>query len=469
MSVTNLARLSLAACVLFFAVTSVNASPAAEPAKKATSARMCLNCHKAEPNVYRGFFDSVAFKSKTIQMKIDDVTELFKFDEDEIKVVNTAGKTGDGEFMKGNKVKKGHEISIEYVEKDGVKTAVKLVEKPPVKLPQEIIISTPEMEKLIALGPEKGKFSLYDSRPAPRFQEAAIPYAVSLPFPAFDKMAEKVLPADKNQLIIFYCGGLQCNLSPGSADKAKKLGYTNIKVYTAGMPDWIKNNYGVLSPKFLKDAWIDKDIPHVLLDVRPAAEAAKGYIKGAVSFPAANAAKLLKNLPAKDLKAPFMLYDAGNGMEAAKVAKALLKAKYGKITILTGGFEGWKAATYEVAEGKLPVKATYVPKPRPGEIAIDAFKKIAAAIPEDTVVLDVRNADEVTAGMIKGAVNISAEEIKENLAKIPKDKKIITHCATGVRAEMAYHELKKLGYANVSFLNANIEIQKNGSFKITKD
>ena len=141
------------------------------------------------------------------------------------------------------------------------------------------------MEKLVALGPEKGKYFLFDSRPLPRFQEGFIPTAVNLPFPAFDKLADKLLPKDKNALIIFYCAGTTCNMSPGSADKAKKLGYTNIKVYKDGMPAWLEKNYGVLSTQFLKEAWIDKDIPHVLLDVRAEKKAAKGFIKGAVAFP----------------------------------------------------------------------------------------------------------------------------------------------------------------------------------------
>ena len=85
------------------------------PAAKPTIAKICTNCHKAEPNTVQGYFDSVAFKAKTIQVKIDDATELIKFDEDEIKVVNGAGKTGDGEFLKDNKIKKGHEIKVEYV------------------------------------------------------------------------------------------------------------------------------------------------------------------------------------------------------------------------------------------------------------------------------------------------------------------------------------------------------------------
>lgn len=459
--------------VLFTMVTAIILASAAAafaeqaPAAKPTIAKICTNCHKAEPNAVQGYFDNVAFKAKTIQVKIDEAVELIKFDEDDVKVINGEGAIGDGELL--HKTKKGHEIKIEYVLKDGVKTAVKVTEKPPVKIPKDMLITTADVEKLVALGPEKGKYFLFDSRPLPRFQEGAIPTAVSLPFPAFDKMAEKLLPKDKNALIIFYCAGPACNMSPGSATKAKALGYTNLKVYKDGMPAWSEKHFGVLSAQFLKEAWIDKDIPHVLLDVRAAGKAAKGFIKGAVAFPAGKAVKLIKVLPAKDKKPPIVIYDAKDGKQAEKVAAELLKAGYGKVMVLAGGFDAWQAAKYEVSAGKLTAKASYVPKPRPGEISIDEFKKYAASLPANVVILDVRNAEEVKSGMIPSAKNISAEEIKEKAGEIPKDKLIVTQCSTGVRAEMAYHALKDLGYTNVKFLNAKIDFEKGGSYKITKD
>lgn len=454
-----------AVAVPLAALTAFAADPA--PKAKPTIAKICTNCHQAEANTIRGYFDNVAFKAKTIQIKIDDAVELVRFDEDEIKVVNGDGKTGDGDFLKGNKVKKGHEVKVEYVEKDGVKTAVRLTEKPPVKVSADMLMSTPQMAKLVAMGPEKGKYYLFDSRPLPRFQEGAIPTAVNLPFPAFDKQVAK-LPADKNALIIFYCSGPTCNMSPGSAAKAKKLGYTNIKVYKDGMPAWSLKNYGVLSTQFLKEAWLDKDIPHVLLDVRAAKEAEKGFIKGAVAFPAKQASKLIKKLALKQKKAPVIVYDNMGGKDAQATAKALVKAGYTNVKVLTGGFNAWQAAKYEVVTGKLSAKVNYVPKPRPGEIDLAEFKKLAAAPPANVMIIDVRNQDEGNSGMLKTAKLIPAEEIKDRAAEIPKDKLIITHCATGVRAEMAYHSLKELGYTNVKFVNANLEFQKNGSMKIVE-
>ena len=446
--------------VSFAADTGATARP--------TIAKNCTGCHKAEPGTVRGHFDLVTFKAKTIQVKIDDAVELFQFDEDEIKVVNGAGKTGDGELLKDNLVKKGHEIKVIYTEKNGVKTAVKFIEKPPVKVSAEMLIQTADIEKLIAQKTEQKNYFLFDSRPLPRYQEGYIPTAVNLPFPAFEKLADKLLPKDKNALIIFYCAGPTCNMSPGSADKAKKLGYTNIKVYKDGMPAWSGRNYGLLSTQFLKEAWIDKDIPHVLLDVRSSEEAARGFIKGAVAFPGEQAPQLIKELPIKK-NAPVMVYDQNGGATASAVASALVKAGFKKVVLLAGGFDAWQTAGYAVASGKPAAQASYTPKPRPGEINLEEFKKYAAELPADVMIIDVRSTKESKAGMLKTAKLIPAEEIKERLAEIPKDKLTILHCNTGTIAEVVYNSLKELGYSNVRYANAKIDFEKDGNYKITAE
>jgi rhodanese-related sulfurtransferase len=463
-----LAALAFVAAVTL-STTVVFGADLAATATKPTIAKICTNCHKAEPNTIHGHFDNVTFKARTIQVKVDEATELIKFDEDEIKVVSATGKTGDGDLLKDNNIKKGHEIKVEYVEKDGVKTAVKLIAKPPVKISADMLLTTADVESLVALGPDKGKYFLFDSRPLPRFQEGAIPTAVNLPYPSFDKLAVTLLPKDKNALIIFYCSGPTCNMSPGSADKAKKLGYTNLKVYKDGMPAWSMRNYGVLSAQFLKEAWIDKNIPHVLLDVRASNETANGFIKGAVAFPAGSVATRIQNLPPKDIKPPVIIYDDKDGRQAANVAIELLKTGYGKIMVLNGGFDAWQAAKFDIARGALPVKASYTPKLRAGEIDLEEFKKLTAELPVNTVLIDVRTVAEGKAGMLKAARLIPAEELKDRRADIPKDKLIVLYCNTGVIAEMAYHTLKELGYINVKFVSAKIEFEKNGSYKLSKE
>jgi rhodanese-related sulfurtransferase len=314
-------------------------------------------------------------------------------------------------------------------------------------------------------GPKQGAYTLIDSRPLPRFQEGAIPTATNLPYPAFDKFLDR-LPKDKSKLLIFYCQGVTCAMSPSSLRRAEKMGYTNVKVYREGMPEWSQRNVGVMSPSALKEAWFDKDIPHVLVDARAAADVQSGFVKGAVAIAPEQVKAALPGFPAREMKAPIMVYDGGDGARALATAKLINVAGYVNVNVIEGGMRAWRAAGYPVASGTPATKIVYAPKPRPGQIPNDEFRKIVAATPADVLLLDVRNRDEGNSGMIKGAKLIPDEELAGRFAEVPKDKRIVVYCNTGVRAEMAYHKLKERGY-NVSFVKADIEIDKSGKVKIT--
>ncbi|MBA4372208.1 MAG: hypothetical protein C0402_05040 [Thermodesulfovibrio sp.] len=229
-----------------------------------------------------------------------------------------------------------------------------------------------------------------------------------------------------------------------------------------GLPVWKKGgNLLVSEPKNLKDM-IEKDMAFVLVDLRPAGEAAEGFIPGAVSVPAKVLAEAKAKFPA-DLSAPVILY--GSGTEDA--FKMVRNWGYKDTTVLRGGLDAWTQAGGQLKTGNLETAISYVPKPRPGEIAIEEFKALAEKGAAGKLILDVRDADEAVSGMIRGALNIPAGEIKARVAEIPKDKEIVTHCTTGIRAEMAYDDLLELGF-KVRFLNAVIQIDKYGKYEIIK-
>ncbi len=84
---------------------------------------------------------------------------------------------------------------------------------------------------------------LIDARPKlKKYDEGHIPGALSVPTTRFETM-KGYLPTDKNALIVYYCEGVKCALSHKSAYKAEELGYTNVKVYAKGYPEW-KALYG---------------------------------------------------------------------------------------------------------------------------------------------------------------------------------------------------------------------------------
>lgn len=211
---------------------------------------------------------------------------------------------------------------------------------------------------------------------------------------------------------------------------------------------------------------IEKDIPHVLIDVRPADYAKKEHIKSAVNLPLKELQTMKSKFP-ENKKAPIVIYCAfQQAMEEA--FKVIRGWGYVNTSYLAGGIDAWKKAGNSVEQDKLKTEIVYVPKPRAGEILPEEFKTVVASIPKDKFVLDVRDADEAEEGMIKGAKNIPTQDIPDKLAEIPKEKEIIIHCSTGARAEIAYNTLKEKGF-KARFLNATVKIAKDGKIEVTKE
>ncbi len=445
---------------LFAGLAAAQAS--APPAAKPEMPAICTSCHKPAPENLRAYFESVAWKSGALQLNLGTATEIVRFDPATVRVVD-AGAAKPADYLRT--LKKGREVRIEYAEADGVKTARLVSIKGPIAIAPAKLVGFDEIDRLVALGPEQGGYTLIDSRPLPRFQEGTIPTAVNLPYPAFDKMLDR-LPKDKDRLLVFFCQGATCMMSPNSLARAEAMGYTHAKVYREGWPEWTQKRAGAITAPFVKEAFIDKGIPHVLLDARAGGEARRaGFIPGAVELPAEALPASLKSFPEKSLKAPILVYDAGGG-EASRVARAIVAAGYENVLVVTGGVEAWKAAGYALASGTPSTRVAYTPKPRPGSLAVAEFQRIARERPADTVILDVRGRDEAKYGTIPGALHVPEEEILARLAEIPKDKRIVAHCSSGVRAEMAYHKLKERGY-RVAFVNAEVDVGKDGRFEVS--
>lgn len=86
-----------------------------------------------------------------------------------------------------------------------------------------------------------------DARPPEEYKDGHIPGAALFYADDFDKFAPQVLPnlLDKNQEIICYCHGSTCELSITLAHRLMDLGYTNVKVFFGGWPQWKKAGYPI--------------------------------------------------------------------------------------------------------------------------------------------------------------------------------------------------------------------------------
>jgi rhodanese-related sulfurtransferase len=70
-------------------------------------------------------------------------------------------------------------------------------------------------------------------------------------------------------------------------------------------------------------------------------------------------------------------------------------------------------------------------------------------VQEGAVIVDVRSPGEFQGGHIKGSINVPLQSIQSSLGKIPKNKTVITCCASGMRSASAKSILKSAGYADV--------------------
>ncbi|WP_136807399.1 rhodanese-like domain-containing protein [Desulfosediminicola flagellatus] len=157
----------------------------------------CMQCHKGDAaDTIRGKLSSVSMKAETLNVSTGGGTWLIGFDED------TTLKGA--ELM--NKIGKDKEVKVKFIEEDGALYAKSISVKKPAKLAPEKLIKIDTLAPLVEKGPEAGNFTIVDARPGKLFVTGHIPGAISIYDAQFEKNLDK-LPKDKDNLLVFYCGG----------------------------------------------------------------------------------------------------------------------------------------------------------------------------------------------------------------------------------------------------------------------
>lgn len=325
----------------------------------------------------------------------------------------------------------------------------------------------------VDIPPKKGVM-LIDSRPAARqYDPGHIPGAVNIPDSKFDQMAGS-LPQDKSTLLIFYCGGLQCILSHNSAFKAEKLGYTNVRVYADGSPDWAAKGTGQsVSAAYIKKL-LDEKANFMLIDARPKRMFDKGAIPGAVHISDTEFDKHVDKLPAD--KATPLIYYCG-GLECVLSNKSSDKARklgYTDVKTFVEGYPEWvrlygeaTPAAASGAAGTAKAAAGIEAGKEKGTITVASFERIMKENPDSLLLVDVRDAKEFKAGTIKGAIHIPIGDLEKKIATLPKDKPIVFLCGTGARSGEAYDTAKLLrSELQVYFIDAEMKFNADGTYSI---
>lgn len=117
-------------------------------------------------------------------------------------------------------------------------------------------------EALHALMHAKVPMLLLDARGA---SDQVIGNAVALDYNT-DQEAISKAAADKNQLIVTYCGGPECPMSLMLANNLAKQGYTNVIRFTGGIEAWAAAGYKL---KEKSDAKSSNTTPHTGSSSKP--------------------------------------------------------------------------------------------------------------------------------------------------------------------------------------------------------
>jgi rhodanese-related sulfurtransferase len=94
-------------------------------------------------------------------------------------------------------------------------------------------VSVKELASMLA----DGKVVVYDANGAEtRAKFGTIPEAKLLASSSEYDLA--VLPADKTEMLVFYCANTRCTASDNAAKRAMEAGYTNVAVLRVGIKGW---------------------------------------------------------------------------------------------------------------------------------------------------------------------------------------------------------------------------------------
>ena len=312
---------------------------------------------------------------------------------------------------------------------------------------------------------------LIDARPALKYEKGTIPSSLNITDGNFENDYKQIMSLAKDKELIVFCAGYNCEKSPIVAQMLKKNGHTNVKVYSAGEPEWAKRSYLEIGTNVVKA--YQENNSALLVDTRPQIKYLQETIPGSLSIPDTNLDKLIGRLPI-DKNEKIVTFCAGYTCEKSNiVANKLYSEGYKNVSVYAAGVPAWKEAGLGTTSSKAKVNAVVKEKkpftPNGAELGEDEGsidgEWLKAQIVEDKVpeyiqIVNVLSEKDFKKGHIKGSINIEADKLsaKELFEKLPKGKTIVFNCSAGARSIEAWSKLKKdqVDVSDILYFDANV-------------
>ncbi len=338
-------------------------------------------------------------------------------------------------------------------------------------------------KQAVASGTRNGaKALLIDARPNSKYLKGTIPSSISIPDTQMDKYSGQLDNVAKDKEIIVFCGGWKCEKSPIVAGYLQEKGFTNIKLYQAGKPEWAKKNYIEIGLPVVKSAF-NKD-GALLMDARPRKKFIAETIPGSLYMNDMELDKLAGRFPADKTTSIIAFCGGYKCHKSHVVANMLIELGYSNVKVFAGGLPAWKKAALRTTSGtkkvsvatQAPQKAAFVDGVKVGadEGTVDGewFNALIAGgkVPANVTFIDVRGPVDFKTGHLSGSINIEAGKLsaKDLAAKLPKGQISIFTCGSGARAMEALMKLQEanLDVSKVMYFDANISCATSNKCEI---
>src|SRR5580698_7713666 len=169
-----------------------------------------------------------------------------------------------------------------------------------------------------------------------------------------------------------------------------------------------------------------------ILDVRDAAEYAKGHLAGSINIGLGGQYATWAGTVLDRAKPIVIIAESGRELEAA--------LRLGRIGFdhVKGYMNGGMAALAGRPDLVWPTERISAPM---------VAEELAS--PDPPLLLDIRNPREWVTKHIDGSVNVPLNHLQERIAEIPRDRRIAVHCAGGYRSSIAASILHQYGITNL--------------------
>lgn len=233
-------------------------------------------------------------------------------------------------------------------------------------------------------------------------------------------------------------------------------------------------------------SWVDDRVetPDVqIVDVRSSSEFDAAHIPGALSLSQADLRASVDGVGGQ--VAPFgtveevlrqaglrngtavVVYSGGIDTAAARVVWTLGYYRHGDVRLLDGGFDAWEGAALQVESGPpTSIRSDYAVVGVDESLIVDAdsvFDRLPEGPNTDPglVLIDARSRGEFDAGHIPTARSVewtknlssgsmrSVAEVRQLYPDVETTDAVVTYCASGSRASVAWFVMRWLGFKDV--------------------